>query len=502
MPASRDRRPFETVGPLYTDLYNLTMAQAAYRLGRHTLKTSSTLFVRENPFKGGYLIAAGLADAIDWLRNFKFRPPHLVFLRTQVDKEGNPLFDEEFLAFLLGSKLEIDLFAVPEGTVVFPNQPLVRVEGPEWQCRLVESALLNILLHETLIATAASRYVWVANGDPVFEGGMRRAAGLGSLTAARAAYIGGFAGTSNVLAGYLYGLPILGTFAHSWVMQFDDEDDAFEAYAEGMPGNGIFLVDTYNTLSGVKKAIVVGRKLKARGHKLFGIRLDSGDLAYLSKRARRLLDEAGFTDTLIVASNDITPQVMLSLKHEQKAKINVWLIGTFIINGLEKVAEGDTLYGGRLSGAYKLGGIWRDNGSVRPVMKLSDSKAKTTNPGRLDVVRYLDKDGQMVGDMILDAATDIRGGAEMIDPLDDTRRKTFGPKANAERLQVPVFRKGKLVYKAPTLNDIRARASAQLAALDESHRRLTNPHVYPVGLEKSLYRLKNELITAFKARKD
>ena len=303
---------------------------------------------RRNPFGGGFTIAAGLATAVDYLQQSRFTADDTAYLAGLTGNDGRPLFEPAFLDFLCGMEPACDIDAVPEGTVVFPQEPLVRVRGPLLQAQLLETALLNIINFQTLIATKAARLVLAAQGEPVLEFGLRRAQGIdGALSASRAAYIGGCEATSNVLAGQLFDIPVRGTHAHSWVMCHDDELTAFREYARVMPNNCVFLVDTYDTLEGVRHAVDVGQELRRQGHELIGVRLDSGDLASLSIEARQILDEAGFPDAAIVASNDLDEHIVETLK-QQGAKISVWGVGTRLVTGYDDPA---------LGGVYKLSAI-------------------------------------------------------------------------------------------------------------------------------------------------
>ena len=300
---------------LLTDLYELTMAYGYWRLGKSEQEATFHLFFREPPFAGGYAVSAGIGPALDYLGCFGFDTTDIDYLASLRGNDGQPLFASDFLAFLASLRLTCDVDAMPEGTVAFPQEPLLRVRGPILQCQILETALLNMINFQTLIATKAARICRATQGEPVLEFGLRRAQGIdGGLAASRAAYVGGCAATSNVLAGKLYGIPVRGTHAHSWVMSFDTEEEAFAGYAQAMPNNCVFLVDTYDTIQGVRHAVEVGKQLRSRGHEMIGIRLDSGDLAYLSIEARKMLDDAGFTDTTIVASNDLDERIIESLK--------------------------------------------------------------------------------------------------------------------------------------------------------------------------------------------
>src|SRR5213593_1299903 len=302
---------------LLTDLYQLTMAYGYWKSGRAEREAVFHLFFRHSPFQCGFTLTAGLAPTIEFLQAFQFTENDLAFLGTLRGNDDEKLFDRGFLDYLGTLRFSCDVDAIPEGTVVFPQEPLLRIQGPILQCQLFETALLNLINFQSLIATKAARVCLAARGEPVLEFGLRRAQGVdGALTASRSAYIGGCAATSNVLAGKLYGIPVRGTHAHSWVMSFDDEREAFRAYAEAMPNNCVFLVDTYDSLEGVRRAIEVGRTLRQRGHEIAGIRLDSGDLAYLSIEARRMLDAAGFEKATIVASNDLDEHIITSLKQQ------------------------------------------------------------------------------------------------------------------------------------------------------------------------------------------
>ena len=325
---------------LLTDLYQLTMAYGYWRTGRADQGAVFHLHFRKQPFPGGFTLACGLTDCIQYLRGFKFERSDLDYLGQLKGNDGRRLFDPAFLKYLSRLKLRLDVDAIPEGTVVFPQEPLLRVRGPLLQAQLVETALLNLVNFQSLIATKAARVCLAAQGDPVVEFGLRRAQGIDcALTASRSAYIGGCAGTSNVLAGKILGIPVKGTHAHSWVMAFESELDAFNAYADALPNNCIFLVDTYESLEGVRRAVEAAKRLRKRGYKLGGIPLDSGDLAYLSIEARKILDKTGFKDAVIVGSNDLNEHLIASLK-QQGAVINVWGVGTMLVTAYDQPALG------------------------------------------------------------------------------------------------------------------------------------------------------------------
>ena len=482
---------YNTSLSLLTDLYQVTMAYAYWKSETSEKEAVFNLYFRKNPFNGGFTIACGLANVIGYINKFGFSKKDLRYLQTLTGNDNKPLFEADFLTYLANLKLSCSLEAMPEGTAVFPNEPLVRVRGPILQCQLLETPLLNLINFESLIATKAARLRLVAQSDTLLEFGLRRAQGMdGGMTASRAAYIGGCDATSNVLAGKLYDIPVRGTHAHSWVMSFADEAQAFDAYAQVMPNNVTLLVDTYDTLQGVRHAIETGRKLVQRGHKLAGIRLDSGDLAYLSIEARKLLDDAGFQDTAIVASNDLDETIISSLK-QQGAKINVWGVGTKLVTAFDQPA---------LGGVYKLAAIRNTGGESETnhwvyKMKLSEQSIKISTPGIQQVRRFRDERG-FLADMIynMEESNKINGAVTMIDPLDFTRRRRFETSQPHEDLLVPIFEQGRCVYERPDIHAVRARVQAQLAELHPGVKRFVNPHTYPVGLEKHLHDLKTELI--------
>lgn len=474
---------------LLTDLYELTMAHGYWKNGMQDEEAVFHLFFRENPFGAGFSVACGLGDAIDALRDFAFTDRELAYLRTLTAHGGSPLFSAEFLDHLRALHWGCDLDAIPEGTVVFPYEPLVRVQGPLLQAQIVESLLLNIINFQTLIATKAARVCLAAGDDPVLELGLRRAHGEDAAVAAsRGAFVGGCAATSNVLAGQRLGIPVRGTHAHSWVMAFESEREAFFAYADAMPNNCIFLVDTYDTLAGVRNAIEAGRALRERGHDLVGVRLDSGDLAYLSIEARRLLDEAGFTGAAIVASNELDEHTIASIK-QQGGKIDVWGVGTKLVTAWDQPA---------LGGVYKLAAVRRPGGGWDHKVKLSEQLAKISIPGRQQVRRF-ERAGELVADMIHDHDEDIADVRTIIDPLDATRRKMIPADAEPEDLLLPIFRRGALKYDRPPLASSRERTQGQLRSLHPGIKRVLNPHAYPAGLSPSLDELRSRLIAEARA---
>jgi nicotinate phosphoribosyltransferase len=469
---------------LLTDLYQLTMAYGYWKSGRAEKEACFHLFFRRNPFDGGFAVACGLGPAIEYIENLRFQEDDLEYLAGLSGNDGGPLFETGFLDHLRHLSFRCDLDAVAEGTVVFAQEPLVRVTGPLLAAQLLETPLLNLINFQTLIATKAARLRLAAGDDPILEFGLRRAQGIdGGLAAARAAYAGGCDGTSNLLAGKVHGIPVKGTHAHSWVLSFGSELEAFAAYAEALPNNCVFLVDTYDTLEGVCHAAEVGRRLRERGHEMIGVRLDSGDLAWLSREARRILDEAGFPEAQVLASNDLDETLIAELKR-QGAAIDVWGVGTRLVT-----AFGDPALGGvyKLTAVREPGGEWEDR------VKVSEQAAKTTNPG-IQQVRRFRLGGEFTGDVIYDQRRGLPAEPTMVDPLDMTRRKVIPPGAQGENLLVPVFRQGARVYDPPDLEAIRRRVREQLGCFHAGVKRFVNPHRYPVGLELGYFERRTRLI--------
>jgi nicotinate phosphoribosyltransferase len=477
---------------LLTDLYQLTMAYGYWKAAGHPRSGLADreavfhLFFRRNPFRGGFTIAAGLATAVDYLHHSSFSESDVEYLGSLTGNDGRALFEPDFLAFLQKLEPACDIDAIPEGTVVFPQEPLLRVRGPLLQAQLLETALLNIINFQTLIATKAARLVQAAQGEPVLEFGLRRAQGIdGGISASRAAYIGGCDATSNVLAGKLFGIPVRGTHAHSWVMCHDDELTAFREYARVMPNNCLFLVDTYDTLQGVRNALTVGQELRRQGHEMIGIRLDSGDLASLSIEARQILDDGGFPHAAIIASNDLDERIVETLK-QQGAKISVWGVGTRLVTGCDDPA---------LGGVYKLSAVRRAGEPWQYKVKLSEQTAKVSTPGVLQVRRWF-TDGlrEPLADAIFDESSPCDGQMTIVDPLDMTRRRAMPDGAASEDLLVPIFRAGRQVYDLPDLTAVRRRAAEQLASFPGGVKRFVNPHEYFVGLERGLHEHKTRLV--------
>jgi nicotinate phosphoribosyltransferase len=469
---------------LLTDLYQITMAYGYWKIGVADREAVFHLLFRKPPFNGGYAIACGLHAAIDYLEHLKFDSSDVEYLATLKGNDAKPLFDTPFLDYLHHLDFKLDIDAIPEGTVVFAGEPLVRVKGPMLQAQIVETTLLNVINFQTLIATKAARICQAAQGDPVIEFGLRRAQGFdGGIAASRSAFVGGCWGTSNLMAGKMFGIPVGGTHAHSWVMSFSDEIDAFDSYAGALPNNCVFLVDTYNTIQGIRHAVKIGHKLRAHGHEMIGIRLDSGDLAYLSIEARKILDENGFSDAKILASNDLDEHIIASLK-DQHAKINLWGVGTKLATAFDQPA---------LGGIYKLGAIKDEQNQWQYKLKLSEQTGKISVPGILQVRRFSDG-REFVADAIYNEGNLPPGNLTIVDPIDMTRRKQLPANLSHEDLLVPIFRAGRRVYTPPQLLDVRQRVQDQLAKVHAGVKRFVNPHQYPVGLERKLHELRTDLI--------
>ncbi len=465
---------------LLTDLYQLTMAYAWWKQGVEDVEAVFHLYFRRNPFRGGYTVACGVGQVVDFLERFSFSADDLEFLASLTRRDGAPLFEDEFLEHLSSMSLTCDVEAVPEGTVVFPYEPLVRVSGPIDQCVLLETPLLNMINFQSLIATKASRVCRAAGGKPVLEFGLRRAQGIdGALSASRAAYVGGCAGTSNVLAARLFGIPVRGTHAHSWVMSFESEREAFERFAEVFGPESVFLVDTYDSVEGARNAAAAAGK--AGG--MIGVRLDSGDLALLSRKVREVLDEEGFREARIFASNDLDEFVMESL-HMQGAEIDVWGVGTRLVTAYDQPA---------LGGVYKLSAIRRGDGEWTDRMKISDEAAKVSIPGLLQVRRF-SEGGRFLCDVIYDERNVPQGVWESVDPRDHTDRRRIPIQAEGEELLRPLMRRGRLVGGRETLETARERLRLQLESLGEDVLRLMNPGRYHVGLELGLHERRTRLI--------
>jgi len=475
---------YQTSLSLLTDFYELSMAYGYWKSGRAEMESVFSLYFRNNPFKGGFTIAAGLSNVIDYVKAFRFREDDLQYLAGLKNESGGQMFEDAFLEYLRKMECSCDIEAIPEGTVVFPQEPLVRVKGPIIQAQLFETPFLNLINFQSLIATKAARVCISTKNEPVLEFGLRRAHGIdGGLAVSRSAYIGGCAATSNVLAGKIYDIPVRGTHAHSWIMSFDSEMEAFETYADALPDNCIFLVDTFDTVEGIKKAIEVGKKLRTRGYEMAGIRLDSGDLAYLSILADKMLKDNGFLNAKIFASNDLDEYIIRSLK-DQGAKVNVWGVGTKLVTAYDQPA---------LGGVYKLTAIKNPKGDWEYKLKLSEQAIKISNPGIHNVRRFI-HNGEYVGDAIFDESLGFSSPNSIIDPMDYTRQKKFDPQDDYKDLLQPVFKNGAYVYKEPTIHEVRDHAKRELSAFHSGIKRFVNPHEYPVGLEKQLHNYKTQLV--------
>jgi len=466
-----------------TDLYQLTMVGGYVQEGKKDQWANFDYFFRRVPDEGGYCIMAGLADFIDYIGKLKFSEKDLSYLKEL------GIFPGEVLSYLDNFKFTGDISAIPEGNVVFPHEPLIRVTAPLPEAQLIESTLLNIMNFQTLIATKGARMRWAARGDPVIDFGLRRAHGpYGALMASRAAYIGGVDGTSNVLAGRLYGIPVRGTHAHSWVESFPNELEAFRAYARVYPQACLLLADTYDTLrSGVPNAIRAGGEMREKGHEFTGIRLDSGDLAYLSREARKMMNKAGFPDTSIVASSDLDEWLVESLRR-QGARIDIWGVGTRLVTSYSCPA---------LGGVYKLTALDDDGNRMVPKIKRSDNPEKITNPGLKKVVRAFDKKGRLRGDVLFLEEEKIPKDRSfrVYHPMFHHVFKTYPRSFKVRELMVPIFQKGELVYKSPSVHEIREHTLKNLESLDAAYKRFHNPHTYHVSLSSSLFKIKKRLLS-------
>jgi len=465
---------------LLTDLYQLTMVYGYWKAGLAERQAVFHINFRRWPFKGGFAIAAGLDTAIQFLQEFHFSSSDLTYLGELRDPHGKALFEKEFLDFLSRFSFACDIDAMPEGSLAFPYEPIFRVKGPIWQAQLLESPMLNLINFQTLIATKSARICLAAHPDPVIEFGMRRAQGIdGAISASRAAFIGGCAATSDVIAGKLFGIPVRGTHAHSWIMAFEEEEKAFETFAKISPKNCVMLIDTYNSLEGAKRAIRVARSIP--GFELAGVRLDSGDLAKLSIEIRKLLDSEGFSKTEIMASNELDEYLIRDLK-QQGAKITIWGVGTNLVTGKDQPA---------LDGVYKLAAIQNEKGEWVHKLKLSEQTEKVTNPGILQVRRFFDGHFYLA-DAIYDELLGITTPCTIVDLHDPNLQ--MEAKNQYIDLLVPIFRKGKLVYHSPSLQEMQRVAKQELSRLPPSMERFTNPQLYLAGLEMKLYQKKLELI--------
>lgn len=471
---------------LLTDLYEMTMMQGYFKNNNNRTVVFDA-FYRTNPSDGGYAICAGVEQVIEYIENLHFDDDDINYLRSL------HIFDEDFLAYLADFHFSGDIYAVPEGSVIFPREPLIKVIAPIMEAQLIETAILNIMNHQCLIATKAARVCYAAAGDGVMEFGLRRAQGPDSGTyGARAAIIGGCKGTSNVLAGQMFDVPVLGTHAHSWIMSFPDEYTAFKEYARLYPNACTLLVDTYDTLSsGIPNAIRVFTEMRQAGTPLtnYGIRMDSGDLAYLSKKVRRMLDDAGFEDAVISASNDLDEYLIQSLK-SQGATITSWGVGTNLITSKDCPAFG---------GVYKLAAISDNDGNFIPKIKLSENTEKITNPGNKTFYRIYDKEnGKIKADLIClaDETFDVSEEMTLFDPNEPWKKTTLsGDSYTMTEMLVPVIQDGKRIYNTPSVMEIQRICNAQKDTLWDENKRFINPAQIHVDLSQKLYDMKQSLLS-------
>lgn len=457
---------------LYTDLYELTMAQGYFLSGRADVPAVFEYFFRSNPFNGGYVVFAGLSELVEAILELRFSEEDLAYLRRQG-------FRTEFLDYLRSFRFRGSLWSVREGEIVFPREPLLRIEGGLLEAQILETLVLNLLNFCSLIATKAMRIRWVAGERFVADFGMRRAHGWGAMLASKAAYIGGADATSNVAAGLLYGIPITGTQAHSWIQSFDSELEAFRTFARLYPDRCILLVDTYNTLeSGVPNAIQVAKELEAHGYRLLGIRIDSGDLAALSKRARQMLDAAGLSYVKIFTSNQLDEYLIRSLL-QQGAPIDGFGVGTRLVTAYDCPA---------LDGVYKLVEC-----AQRPTVKVSDDFTKVLLPGRKQLFRYHHPDGSFAADGIV-LAHEPEAPTELYHPFFPLQRINVEG-LRPEALLLPILRNGQLCTPLPSLAEVRSYAAERFRLLPEVHKRFENPHIYPIGISRALMELRDRLVT-------
>ena len=466
---------------LMTDLYQLTMMNGYLKSGIDRDIVVFDMFFRKNPCENSYTIIVGIEQVIDYIENIGFSEDDLAYLK------GLNLFDDKFIDYLRDFKFSGTIYCVEEGSIMFPHEPILRVKAPIIEAQLLETAILNLINFPSLIATKASRICSAARGDAVFEFGLRRAQGPDAgIYGARAAIIGGCIGTSNVYAGKKFDVPVIGTHAHSWIQKFKTELDAFRTYAETYPDNALLLVDTYNVLtSGIPNAITVFKELREKGYKPQGIRIDSGDLAYLSKEARKMLDAEGFEDTVIVGSSDLDEETIDNLKL-QGAAANAWGVGTNLITSKDCPA---------LGGVYKLSAVQRD-GELIPKIKISENPEKITNPGYKKVIRIYDaKSNKAEADLIMldDEEINTDEPLTIFHPLHTWKKKTF-TNYNIREMLVPLYKDGNLVYRRRNIQEICEYTQKELNSLWAEYKRLKRPHLYKVDLSKKLWDLKNKMM--------
>ncbi|TVR69964.1 MAG: nicotinate phosphoribosyltransferase [Spirochaetaceae bacterium] len=470
---------------LLTDLYELTMMQGYHHYGRHH-RAVFEMFFRRQPFGGGFSVFAGLDDLVSTLETLRFKPEEIRYLA------GLGLFRDDFLEYLETFRFTGDLWAVPEGTLVFPQEPLLRVHTSILEAQLIESLLLNTINYQTLVATKTARIYCASEGGSIAEFGLRRAQGAdGALSASRAAYIGGASSTSNTLAGMRYGIPVTGTMAHSWVMAFDSELESFRRYADLYPDRAILLIDTYETLGcGVENAIIVGKEMKANGHAI-GVRLDSGDIQYLSKQVRERLDAAGLEDARIAVSNELDEQIISQLV-AAGSPIDLWGVGTQLVTGGNDSS---------LTGVYKLAAKERPDGTWTPTMKVSDNPEKSTNPGIKQVWRFYGSGNYPIADLITCDEEVLESSREytLYHPSGDYRKTRLDRYERVEPLLRKQMEGGRRTSPAPSLPEVRKRTLENLADLDVTYKRLINPHIYKVSLSRLLRDRKREYLNRYLA---
>lgn len=468
---------------MLTDLYQLTMMNGYYKKGVENDTAVFDVFFRKNVCEGGYTIVCGIEEIVHYINNLSFNEHDLDYLRSL------NLFDEDFIGFLRDFKFTGDIYAVEDGSVMFPGEPIIVVKAPLYQAQLVETAILSIVNFMTLIATKASRVCNAAGGDPVLEFGLRRAQGPeAGLYGAKAAIIGGCTGTSNVLTGKMFGIPVAGTHAHSWVQKFDSELEAFRAYAQTYPDSCLLLIDTYNVLeSGIKNALIVFDELRAKGFEPIGVRLDSGDLTYLSKEVRKILDDAGYPNAKITASNDLDEYTIISLKQEGAA-IDSWGVGTKLITSYDYPS---------LGGVYKLAATTNREGILEPKIKISENPEKINNPGFKKVVRIYNKNEKCEADLIMldDETIDETKPLEIFDPVYTWKRRVYENYTIRELLK-PLFLEGKLVRERKSVYEVKEYAKKELSSMWDQYKRIKNPHIYKVDLSQKLWDMKNDLIAS------
>lgn len=469
---------------LLTDLYQLTMLNGYFEKNIHEDMVIFDMFFRKNACNGGYTIVCGIEQFVEYINNIHFSEDDLAYLKSL------NLFSDKFLTFLKDFKFTGDIYAVEEGTIMFPNEPILTVKAPLYQAQLIETALLTIINFQSLIATKASRVCFAAQGDPVFEFGLRRAQGPDAGTyGARAAVIGGCSATANVLAGKMFDIPVVGTQAHSWIQKFDTEIEAFKAYADIYPDKCLLLVDTYNVLnSGLPNAIKVFKDLREKGHKPLGIRLDSGDLKYLSNQCKDALDKEGFTDISITASNDLDEYTIASLKADG-ASVNSWGVGTKLITSAESPS---------LGGVYKLAASYEKDKLI-PKIKVSEDAEKINNPGFKKVIRIYNENNMAEGDLIMlhDEEIDTTKPLTIFDPTYTWKKTTF-QNYTIKELQKPLFKNGECKYVPKSVIEIKKYVNEQLNTFWDSYKRFSNPKRYKVDLSENLWTLKSDLLDSKK----